>query len=176
MVEQHAHATRYIRAFGLFTLLAGIVAMHIAVFGMPHSGADRAMSAGNASPAAGHRDHAAMAAASHVSAASAPARGHHPAALSLAAGHQPTALTAPSPERGIAAPACGDCGDGHPGLHGCVFILAALLLGLGLALLGWAGLRRDPPATAQARRLRAHRARPPPWTHLSLAELAILRI
>ncbi|QLY32653.1 DUF6153 family protein [Nocardia huaxiensis] len=149
MTEQSAPETRYIRAFGLFALLAGIVAMHIAVFGMSH---------GESS----HHEHQAMASVMTVA--------DHEAMTGT--GHEAMAATSPGHQ---AAPACGDCGA-HAAVHACVFVLAALLLGVGLILLGWAGLRRDPPATVQARRLRRSRARPPPWTHLTLAELAILRI
>lgn len=136
MVEQQARSTRYIRAFGLFTLLAGIVAMHAVVFGMPHAEASHA------------------------------AHSHE------------TVMTAamPQPEMNAMSGCGGDCDTGHAGMHGCLFVLSALLLGLGLALLGWAGLQDRRAATARVRQPRAQRARPPPWTVLTLADLAILRI
>ncbi|WP_067534121.1 hypothetical protein [Nocardia crassostreae] len=165
MVEQSVRLTRYIRAFALFVLLAGIIAMHIAVFGMSH-GSGHAMNS-MATTAAVHDAPATAAAAhtadhgSHATAAPASTTGVH-------------ALAA-APIRAVLTPGC-ECGDGHAGAHGCVFVLAALLLALGLALLGWGGLRDRETAAAQARRLRTHRARPPPWTVLTLAELAILRV
>ncbi|WP_253782793.1 DUF6153 family protein [Nocardia amikacinitolerans] len=70
---------------------------------------------------------------------------------------------------------CAECGDGHAGLHACVFILAALAMAVLLVLLyriagdhlgGGPKLRHRLP----------RRERPPPWTVLSLAELSILRI
>ncbi|UGT38793.1 DUF6153 family protein [Nocardia yamanashiensis] len=144
MVEQQARDTRYIRAFGLFTLLAGIVAMHAVVFGMSHA-------------ESGHSG------------------GSH-AAVTVAAVPQEHAAM-PQEHAATTMPGCGgDCDSGHAGMHGCLFVLAALLLGLGLALLGWVGLRDRETTTARVRRPRAHRARPPPWTVLTLADLAILRI
>lgn len=142
MVEQQARGTRYIRAFGLFALLAGIVAMHAVVFGMPMA-------------ESGHTGHSQHSQPAHES-----------------------VLAAAVPESGMnAMSGCGgDCDGGHAGMHGCLFVLSALLLGLGLALLGWAALRDRETTTARARRPRAHHARPPPWTVLTLADLAILRI
>lgn len=61
-------------------------------------------------------------------------------------------------------------------LHGCVFVLTGIALALALALLYWVGTARrdDLPVRFQWRRVR--RARPPPWTVPTLADLAILRI
>ncbi|AYF72840.1 hypothetical protein D7D52_01970 [Nocardia yunnanensis] len=132
MIESQPRSTRYVRAFGLLALMAGIVAMHALILGMSH----------------GHTEHSA------------------PAAMVMQQDHPNTS-----------APGCGgDCGSGHAGMHGCLFVLTGLLLGLGLTLLAWVGLRRRDAATAAVRRPRAHHARPPPWTVLSLADLAILRI
>ncbi|WP_157556726.1 DUF6153 family protein [Nocardia acidivorans] len=150
MVEQQALRTRLTRAFGLFTLLAGVAIMHAVVFGMSGSGESGHMSGGTHTTARPDRSMAAMAV---------------------------DTLAATDPNHARTMPGCGggDC-DGHAGMHGCLFVLTELLLGLGLALLGWFGLRRRETAATKVRQSRAHRARPPPWTVLSLAELALLRI
>ncbi|GAB4588868.1 hypothetical protein [Nocardia sp. IFM 10818] len=167
MVEQPAPLTRYIRAFALFVLLAGIVAMHIAVFGMSH-GSHEAMS--------DHPMPVAVAAGQHAHDTAAHDTAAHDTAAHVAPPATAPVQTAMMGElRAVVTPDC-DCGDGHAGTHGCVFVLAALLLALGLALLGWVGLRDRETAATTVRHLRAHRARPPPWTVLTLAELAILRI
>ncbi|MFJ1457967.1 hypothetical protein [Nocardia sp. N2S4-5] len=70
---------------------------------------------------------------------------------------------------------CADCGGGHHGLHGCVFVLVALALLLGLVVLAWVGVRRG-AAGLWVRLERSGGARSPPWTVLSLPELSILRI
>ncbi|MRH86683.1 hypothetical protein GFY24_04225 [Nocardia sp. SYP-A9097] len=139
MLEQQALGTRLTRAFGLFTLLAGVAIMHAVVFGMS-GGSDSS------------HDMSRMGSGTAITA-------------SMGAAHAET------------MPGCagGEC-DGHAGMHGCLFVLTALLLGLGLTLLGWFALKNRETAATKLRRLRAHRARPPPWTVLSLAELAILWI
>lgn len=148
--------TGYARALALFVLLAGIVAMHAAVF---------------ASASGGHHGGAA-AASSHemtLAAHSTTMPGDH---TSQAVAHPATSDTR------LAAPACpdGNCGPTQGGLHGCVFVLTAIALALALAVLYWVGVTRrdDTPVRFQWRRIR--RARPPPWTVPSLADLAILRI
>ncbi|WP_330185074.1 DUF6153 family protein [Nocardia sp. NBC_01503] len=138
MVEQQALRTRLTRAFGLFTLLAGVAIMHAVVFGMSGSDSMHEMS--------------------------------HPGSDTAV-----TAAMVSTHEQTMPGCAGGEC-DGHAGMHGCLFVLTALLLGMGLALLGWFGLRQRETAATKVRQSRAHRARPPPWTVLSLAELAILRI
>ncbi|WP_433563035.1 DUF6153 family protein [Nocardia sp. CA-151230] len=154
MIEQQPLGTRFFRAFGLLALLAGLVAMHALVLGMSH---DRMTG-----------DHAG-------SAATVMTEHRHDAVLPMA-GIAPIAMAA-GENHDMSMPGCGgDCGNGHAGMHGCLFVLAALLLGLGLALLAWVGIGRGDAATSTPRRPRAYHARPPPWTVLSLAELAILRI
>lgn len=139
VVEQQAHETRYIRAFGLFTLLAGIAIMHSVIFGMGSS----------------HHESTVVTDSAMVAGAGA-----------MSAEHTTTMPGCPG----------GECDSGHAGMHGCLFVLTTLLMTLGLALLGRLRLRRrDTPAT-KVRRSSPHRARPPPWTVLSLAELAILRV
>ncbi|WP_297615952.1 DUF6153 family protein [Nocardia sp.] len=138
MVELQAHETRYLRAFGLFTLLAGVAIMHSVIFGM-----------GSSHTTAPTGDSAMV-----------------------------TVMGAMSAEHDMTMPGCpgGDCESGHAGMHGCLFVLTTLLLALGLALLGWFGLRQRDTPTTTVRQPSPHRARPPPWTVLSLAELAILRV
>lgn len=70
---------------------------------------------------------------------------------------------------------CADCGGGHHGLHGCVFVLVVLALLLGLVVLAWVGVRRG-AAELRVWLERSGGARSPPWTVLSLPELSILRI
>ncbi|WP_307719354.1 DUF6153 family protein [Nocardia mexicana] len=80
------------------------------------------------------------------------------------------------PARADTGANCEGCGGTHGGMHACVFVLAALVLALGLAVLAWVGFGgRDTGRQATSRQA-FRRARPPPWTVLSLSELAILRI
>ncbi|MEV6767304.1 DUF6153 family protein [Nocardia sp. NPDC051030] len=153
MVEQRTPGTRYIRAFGLFALLAGLALMHSIVLTMGHSGPGHAMNSEHAMSAPAALNPAAVQDTMTIAMATVMGKGHPMAACTGS-----------------------DCGSGHAGMHGCLFVLAALLLGLGLALLGWVGLGGYDAATTKVRQPRPHRARPPPWTVLSLAELAILRI
>lgn len=75
-----------------------------------------------------------------------------------------------------AAHGCDRGGCAMPGMmHACVFILTVLTLLLGLALLGRISGRTDGSARP-APLWPSRRARPPPWTMPSLAELSILRI
>lgn len=79
----------------------------------------------------------------------------------------------PGPDAGMH----GDKPGGHGLTHACeFFVLSAVTVAIGLVLLHWAGDRpRDArPPNFPARRI--HRARPPPWTVPTLAELSILRI
>ncbi len=73
---------------------------------------------------------------------------------------------------------CADCGcdGGHSALHGCVFILVAAIASAALVLLSRLAVDRPGGGAARPRHWRARRERPPPWTVLTLAELAILRI
>ncbi|MGW5374655.1 hypothetical protein ACWESM_04380 [Nocardia sp. NPDC003999] len=70
----------------------------------------------------------------------------------------------------------GGCDGEHSALHGCVFILAASIALAALVLLRRLAFDRPGGGAARPRHWRARRARPPPWTVLTLAELAILRI
>ncbi|MFD7843792.1 DUF6153 family protein [Nocardia sp. NPDC059764] len=152
MVEQRSPGTRFIRAFGLLALLAGLVAMHALVFGMNHDGMSHDSGPAMSAPAA-------MA-------------DSHDAQLETAPIAMLTAM-----DQSMSMPGCGgDCGNGHAGMHGCLFVLTALLLGLGPALLAWVGPGRRDTLVSTPRHPRGFPARPPPWTVLSLADLAILRI
>ncbi|WP_159843087.1 hypothetical protein [Nocardia sp. CY41] len=97
----------------------------------------------------------------------------------------PRALAAPAAHSGTAPAlvttklahcAGGGCDGGHGTLHGCVFILVALLALAALVLLYRMAVDRPGAGAARPRHWRARRERPPPWTVLTLAELAILRI
>ncbi|MGV9668073.1 DUF6153 family protein [Nocardia niigatensis] len=158
MIEQQPPGTRFIRAFGLLALLSGLVAMHALVLGMSHDG----MAGDHSTPA--------RSAATVLT-------GHMHDAMPMAGIAPMVMSSALDEDNGMSMTGCGgDCGSGHAGMHGCLFVLAALLLGLGLALLGWVGRGRRDAASRKLRRPRANHARPPPWTVLSLADLAILRI
>jgi hypothetical protein len=73
---------------------------------------------------------------------------------------------------------CGDdgCGSRHGGMHGCVFIMTAISVIAGLALLCWVGVGRVTAFVAALCHHRRRRQRAPPWTVLSLFELSILRV
>jgi len=68
------------------------------------------------------------------------------------------------------------CGQQHTGLHACVFIMTALSVLAGLALLCWVGSNRVMLIAPQLRRRCRRRQRAPPWTVLTLSELSILRV
>ncbi|MBF6178300.1 DUF6153 family protein [Nocardia otitidiscaviarum] len=99
--------------------------------------------------------------------------GHHGAT-----GPEASRLTVHSADPSAHAPSCsgGDCTPNNAGSHGCVFVLTALALALVLAALYWVGWTRPGCTGPRPRWWRAKRSRPPPWTVLTLAELAILRI
>jgi hypothetical protein len=73
---------------------------------------------------------------------------------------------------------CGDdgCGSRHTGMHGCVFVMTAVSVIGGLALLCWVVVGRITALVAQLFHHRRRRQRAPPWTVLSLFELSILRV
>ncbi|MCM6777095.1 DUF6153 family protein [Nocardia sp. CDC159] len=106
----------------------------------------------------------------------------HGAASAEPHGHAAHAAHAAQPAAHAPAPAashgsdCDDCGTGHGGMHGCVFVLSALALALGLALLAWVGVHPGDTAGSGAATRSFRRTRAPPWTVLSLPELSILRI
>ncbi|WP_405160916.1 DUF6153 family protein [Nocardia sp. NBC_01499] len=175
MVEQHLplRATGLARALGLLVLLAGIVAMHSAVFAMHgHAAAS---------------DHGAMARAGGTVRMPVVSTGTNP--MTMPVGHgidadttaqlpMATGITAALPDHGAPDQDCaGDgCGGRHGAMHGCVFILAAATLLFALVLLYRMTVDRPGNGVARLRHRRPQRERSPPWTVLSLAELSILRI
>ena len=99
--------------------------------------------------------------------------------------HAHTATTATTTQHHTtgshAAPApapCGgdDCGQQHTALHGCVFVMTALTIVTGLALLCWIRTRSAVLVAPKIRRGQRRRQRAPPWTVLTLHQLSILRV
>ncbi|WP_235892531.1 DUF6153 family protein [Mycolicibacterium hodleri] len=102
--------------------------------------------------------------------------GHdHAAQTSLAATSQHHTLGG---HADLADPPCDahDCGQQHTGLHGCVFIITAIAIIAGLAMLCWVATRRTTLFAPKTRRSYRRRQRAPPWTVLSLHQLSILRV
>ncbi|MFI1238019.1 hypothetical protein [Nocardia salmonicida] len=168
VMDQHppARAPGIARALAVLVLLAGIVAMHSAVFGTAHA------SDGAHGPAP-----VLTTAPPDPQLSAAPTDEH---AMILATEHA-AALPEASPTLPVAAPSdphtgCGAAGcDEHAAVHACVFVLAALAIALTLVLLYRLGDTSE--ATRHpSRAWRGRRTRPPPWTVLTLSQLAILRI
>jgi hypothetical protein len=90
--------------------------------------------------------------------------------------HDVMRLAAPAPIAVGDSPGCDGCAMAGHFMHLCIFVLTALALALGLTLLAWTGAAWRDLLLQAIRRLLFRRARPPPWTVPSLAELAILRI
>ncbi|MFE1592634.1 hypothetical protein [Nocardia sp. NPDC058705] len=182
MEKRPARAPGIARALAVLTLLAGIIAMHSAVFGTAHA-TDGAH--GPQASAVG------VDPVTHLDRAHPIDTAHHPDAMAVEAApthtteHFPTLIAETPPDSTltlpIAAPAdphtgCGAAGcDEHTAVHGCVFILAALAIALTLVLLYRLGDAAE-AARRTPRIWRGSRARPPPWTVLTLSQLAILRI
>ncbi|MEV0852875.1 hypothetical protein [Nocardia fluminea] len=175
MTDRHqpARAPGIARALAVLMLLAGIVAMHSAVFGTAHASDSAharqaltvAPSAPSVTPSAGTDEHTADHATEHSAPDSPVLAGAPPAAATL-----PVAAPA-DPHTGCGAAGC----EEHAAVHGCVFVLAALAIALTLVLL----YRLSDTAEAArhpSRAWRGRRERPPPWTVLTLSQLAILRI
>ncbi|PKV79759.1 hypothetical protein ATK86_4172 [Nocardia fluminea] len=171
--HQPVRAPGIARALAVLMLLAGIVAMHSAVFGTAHASdsahAQQALTVAPSGPSvtrpAGTNEHSADHATEHSTPDSPVLAGAPPAAVTL-----PAAAPA-DPHTGCGATGC----EEHAAVHGCVFVLAALAIALTLVLLYRLG------DTAEAARhtstaWRGRRERPPPWTVLTLSQLAILRI
>jgi len=141
----------------MLTLLIGVAIMHAVIFSTAHAMATESAAS---SPAA----------AAHVEATASTVRNEQaPVAYRESA----------APMRTIPAVADGSDCDGcttHAGMHACVFVLVTLALALGLAVIAWLGADRILGGGNLARAGLRRRTRPPPWTVLSLAELAILRI
>ncbi|KAA8888024.1 hypothetical protein F3087_13165 [Nocardia colli] len=205
MVEQHLplRATGLARALGVLVLLAGIVAMHAAVFAVHGEAAaadHHAMAGGDPIGGIGQMRATAEANREYARMNGTPASAFSrtmsdditPDPMSVEhgiAGKDGRGLLAMSmavtgsavlsdANHVVPKPDCaGDgCGGTHGGMHGCVFILAAAALLLALVLLYRLGVARPGNAVARLRHRRPRRERSPPWTVLSLAELSILRI
>lgn len=181
VMDQHppARAPGIARALAVLMLLAGIVAMHSAVFGTAHatdSAHGPAPAASNVTIAPSDHENPRLSAAPTDEHAAVLAPDHSTPGTVVLAEAAPFDSTRP-----IAAPSdphtgCGAAGcDEHTAVHACVFVLAALAIALTLVLLYRLGdtveaARRTP------RIWRGRRMRPPPWTVLTLSQLAILRI
>ncbi|QIS22693.1 DUF6153 family protein [Nocardia terpenica] len=144
-------ASGHVRPLAVLALLMGVAVMHIVVFAASHV----------MGPSG---DHESTARAERMA--------------GMVAEAVPTVTIA---DRGSAAASkhAGPCDSGGCGvmhsMHACEFILA-LAAALGLMVLAWVGMgasRLGPPGVGT---MSARRARPPPWTMPSLAQLSILRI
>ncbi len=94
-----------------------------------------------------------------------------------AAGSDATHIARPGDDKHAMGSGCGASGcDERAGIHGCVFVLAALAAALTLVLLYRLTDDDSTGGGAAARPWRGRRERPPPWTVLTLSQLAILRI
>ncbi|MGK8487187.1 hypothetical protein [Nocardia asiatica] len=98
------------------------------------------------------------------------------AAAQVVASTSPLSMAATA--RSIEEPPCagGGCDGMHSALHGCVFILVAFVAMAALVLLYRMAVDRPGNGVARPRHWRPRPERPPPWTVLTRAELAILRI
>ncbi|MEV0339773.1 DUF6153 family protein [Nocardia sp. NPDC050713] len=190
MTAPHAakQASGFTRLLGVVALIAGIAAMHVGIFTTPaaakhHSTSAAAGSSAAAGPVASTpARHAASGAAHHGADTSTAPVASRPAARIFDSDHrsgsadQAHAVARSESSAGAAAqPGCAECGDGHAGLHACVFILTALALAVLLVLL-YRIAGDHLVGGPKPRHRRPRRERPPPWTVLSLAELSILRI
>ncbi|MGW4718650.1 hypothetical protein [Nocardia sp. NPDC004260] len=194
MVDRRAlPAAGLAQLLGVLALVAGVVAMHSAVFGFSghaHAAGMHTLAPASDAVADGLERAAAAPGFPHRQATprtpdSAPAghdrlppqdRAHHdssaPRAVEAASGASWHATVAAK----MSHCAGGGCDSEHSALHGCVFILAASIALAALVLLRRLAFDRPSGGAARPRHWRARRARPPPWTVLTLAELAILRI
>ncbi|MET9211773.1 MULTISPECIES: hypothetical protein [unclassified Nocardia] len=173
MTDQHSRvrAPGIARVLALLALLAGILAMHSAVFGTAHA-AHQGGTESSHPAAAAHAEPAAAAPPGQVR------TGGHTADELLTADHLAAAHVAlPGEDRHAMGSGCGASGcDERAGIHGCVFVLAALAAALTLVLLYRLSDDGTAGGTTATRPWRGRRERPPPWTVLSLSQLAILRI
>ncbi|MFD3746487.1 hypothetical protein [Nocardia sp. NPDC058633] len=189
MMDQHRpeRAPGIARALAVLMLLAGIVAMHSAVFGTAHASTGGHPPTAHAPVAAlappEHTDPPPFAAPTDDHAATLTGRSHHsatdtPALAAIPPAHAaiPTDSTLPiaaqsDPRTGCGAGGCAQ----HTAVHACVFVLAALAVALTLVMLYRLGDTAE-AARRTPRIWRGRRTRPPPWTVLTLSQLAILRI
>ncbi|WP_446225727.1 hypothetical protein ACTWPB_12035 [Nocardia sp. IBHARD005] len=179
VMDQHppARAPGIARALAVLMLLAGIVAMHSAVFGTAHASDSAHGSAPEVAPSDHSDPRVSAAPTGDHAAVLAPAPADH-SALDIGVPTEPAPIDSTHP---IAAPSdpntgCGAAGcDEHTAVHACVFVLAALAIALTLVLLYRLGDTAE-AARRTPRIWRGRRMRPPPWTVLTLSQLAILRI
>ncbi|WP_157121840.1 DUF6153 family protein [Nocardia violaceofusca] len=164
-----------VRVLGVLTLLIGVAVMHAVVFSTGHAmAAEPAVSPAAVAPAMTGPAPIALATQS----ISPNRHGNHSVPGTVPAGAI-TDRSMAAPMRPTPAVADGSDCDGcttHAGMHACVFVLVTLALALGLAVIAWLGADRILGAGHLARAGLRRRTRPPPWTVLSLADLAILRI
>ncbi|APE36821.1 hypothetical protein BOX37_26050 [Nocardia mangyaensis] len=195
MIDQppHPRALGIARALAVLTLLAGIVAMHSAVFAPVSAHAAHASETGSTAhplpePPITRVPEGQLAAhsaeprpAAHVAEIQTAARPSNEQPVThTAGGHslgaEEVVVTRESGDAHAAGTGCGapSCSE-HTAVHACVFILAALAIALSLVRLYRLG-----DGSAEARSVstisRGRRRRPPPWTVLTLSQLAILRI
>ncbi|PPJ37044.1 hypothetical protein C5E45_17685 [Nocardia nova] len=189
-------APGFVRVLGVLSLLIGVAVMHAVVFSTGHA-MGAATEPAVSSPAVTAPERAGGSVSPPNDASRAPialaaqgiAQSRHgdhsapatvPAAAAVRNEQTPVADRSPAaPMRSTPVIAEGSGCDGcivHAGMHACVFVLVTLALALGLAVIAWLGADRILGAGHLARFGLRRRARPPPWTVLSLAELAILRI
>lgn len=170
----------------MLLLLAGIVAMHSAVFAPAHAEhSAHAPVVTFAPPDHSNPPFAALAPPDHSDPPAATPVDEHVTVPAIAHPARDTPALAGAPFTDstllIAAPddphtGCGAAGcDEHTAIHACVFVLAALAIALTLVLLYRLGDTVE-AARRPTRAWRGRRERPPPWTVLTLSQLAILRI
>ncbi|WP_187686881.1 DUF6153 family protein [Nocardia wallacei] len=195
-----ARALGYLRALGVLVLLTGVALMHAVVFAPSHAHAGPAghtpatptlahtagvahtlglaltHAQGHASiVGADHLDHVGETSPMPVAGQAHSAHAHAGLEQIRAGGVESIGTVAHRDPPATGDAGCADCGNAHHGLHGCVFVLVALALLLGLVMLAWVGARR-PGGRLRVRLQPFAGARSPPWTVLSLPELSILRI
>lgn len=183
---------------GVLTLLIGVAVMHAVVFSTGHAmgvtaepavSSPAAATPGPASRSTPPSDDGDRAANALAALDMSPSRHSHSPPATVPAGS--IAAAAVRDERAAATdlsraaplrtptvadgPDCDGC-TSHAGMHACVFVLVTLALALGLAVIACLGADRILGAGHLARVGLRRRTRPPPWTVLSLADLAILRI
>ncbi|MGK8522199.1 hypothetical protein ACRS6B_11875 [Nocardia asteroides] len=215
MVEHRIlHAAGLARLLGVLVLLAGIVAMHSAVFALPGHVHPPGAHAAPETAAEPRQASAVPVGSTHHAVGSDGTHSHHPSTAfsphdGTATNHDPHTEDRTRTRNGFGAAvadgsrvayavmdglgtgagtvasvlpagdlpcAGGGCDGAHGGLHGCVFILAALIALATLVLLHRVAADRPGNGATRPRHWRPRRERPPPWTVLTLAELAILRI
>ncbi|MFF2084687.1 hypothetical protein ACFVVM_12975 [Nocardia sp. NPDC058176] len=195
MIDQppHPRALGIARALAVLTLLAGIVAMHSAVFAPASAHAAHTVESGSTAhqppgptitPMSEGRPATTEPVAQLVAHSAEPQPAAHDAdeqpatrtAEVHALGAEEVVVARESDDTHAAGTGCGAPGcSEHAAVHACVFILAAFAIALSLVLLYRLG-----DTSAEARSVskisRGRRRRPPPWTVLTLSQLAILRI